>query len=257
MPPLQYKERKLANGLRVISMRDTTTANVSVSVWYEVGSKHDPEGRSGFAHLFEHILSRKTRNMPYNMINRLIEDVGGDRNASTWSDRTNYYEIVPARYLETMLWTHAERMARPVVDPQVFETERNVVKEEFRQRVLAPPYGRLRLLVTDNGFDVSPHRRSTIGSIEQLDAAKLEDARAFHEAYYGPDTATLIVSGNFDPKQLDIWVDKYLGPIPAPRQQAAARHRDRDARRTQPRSATMYAPNVPLPMVGSIWRIPG
>ena len=257
VPPLQFRERRLANGLRVISMRDTSTANVSVSVWYEVGSKHDPEGRSGFAHLFEHILSRKTRNMPYNMINRLVEDVGGDRNASTSSDRTNYYESVPARYLETMLWTHAERMARPVIDPQVFETERNVVKEEFRQGVLTPPYGRLRLLVTDNAFDVSPHRRSTIGNIEQLDAATVDDARAFHEAYYGPDTATLIVSGNFDQKQLDAWVDKYLGPIPARAGKMPLAIGVRDKPRTQPRSATMYAPNVPLPVVGSIWKIPG
>jgi len=257
VPPLQYKERRLANGLRIISMRDTTTANVSVSVWYEVGSKHDPEGRSGFAHLFEHILSRKTRNMPYNMINRLVEDVGGDRNASTASDRTNYYESVPARYLETMLWTHAERMARPVIDPQVFETERNVVKEEYRQGVLTPPYGRLRLLLTDNAWGISPHRRPTIGSIEQLDAARIEDARAFHEAYYGPDTATLIVSGNFDQAQLDNWVDKYLGPIPARAGKMPLAIAVREKRRTQPRTATMYAPNVPLPVVGSVWRIPG
>ena len=178
---------------------------------------------------------------------------------ATASDRTNYYEIVPARYLETMLWTHAERMARPVIDPQVFETERNVVKEEFRQRVLAPPYGRLRLLITDNAWDVSPHRRPTIGSIEQLDAATIEDARAFHEAYYGPDTATLIVSGNFDQKQLDSWVDKYFARDPA-RAPADCRSRSRRARSAahQRRAARpLYAPNVPLPVVGSIWRIPG
>ena len=142
VPPVAFTERTLANGLKVIAIRDTSTPNVTTQVWYDVGSKHDPQGRSGFAHLFEHILSRKTVNMPYNTINQLTEDVGGQRNASTWFDRTNYYEIVPAQYLETMLWTHAERMARPVVDEQVFETERNVVKEEFRQRVLAPPYGR-------------------------------------------------------------------------------------------------------------------
>ena len=256
VPPLKFTERRLKNGLRVIAMRDTTTPNVMASVWYEVGSKHDPEGRSGFAHLFEHILSRKTRNMPYNMINRLVEDVGGDRNASTSYDRTNYYESVPARYLETMIWTHAERMARPVIDPQVFETERNVVKEEFRQGVLAPPYGRLRLLVTENSFGVMPHRRPTIGSIEELDAAKLEDARAFHEAYYGPDTATLIVSGNFDPKQLDAWVDKYLAPIPARANKVSLTIPERDPAPAKARLATMYAPNVPLPVVGSTWQIP-
>jgi zinc protease len=257
VPPLQFKERRLANGLRVISMRDTTTPNVVASVWYEVGSKHDPHGRSGFAHLFEHILSRKTRNMPFNMIVGLVEDVGGIRNASTWYDRTNYFEVVPARYLETMLWTHAERMALPVVDEQVFETERNVVKEELRQRVLAPPYGRLRLLLNENSWDRMPHRRPGIGSLEDLEAATLADARAFHEAYYGPDTATLIVSGNFDEAQLQRWVDKYFGKIPARSKKLTLAVPERDAPRSAPRAVTMYAPNVPLPVVGSTWRIPG
>ena len=258
VPPLQYKTRKLANGLTVIAMRDTTTPNVAVSLWYEVGSKHDPEGRSGFAHLFEHILSRKTVNMPYNMINKLTEDVGGQRNASTWYDRTNYYEIVPARYLETMLWTHAERMARPVVDAQVFETERNVVKEELRQRVLAPPYGRLfNFVIGENSFDTSPNRRPTIGSIAQLEAATLEDARAFHEAYYGPDTATLIVSGNFDEAQFDRWVDQYFAAVPRRAARIPIAIDGKEKPRTSPRSVTAYAPNVPLPVVGTTWRIPG
>ena len=257
VPPMQFKERRLANGLRVISLRDTNTPNVAVSVWYEVGSKHDPAGRSGFAHLFEHILSRKTRNMPFNAIVGLVEDVGGVRNASTWYDRTNYYEIVPSRYLETMLWTHAERMALPVVDEQVFETERNVVKEELRQRVLAPPYGRLRILLNENSWDKMPHRRPGIGTIEDLEAATLEDARAFHEAYYGPDTATLIVSGNFDEAQLQRWVDQYFAKIAPRAKKTPLTITTRDAARTAPRTVTMYAPNVPLPVVGSSWRIPG
>lgn len=257
VPPIAFKERTLANGLQVYALRDTSTPNVAVSLWYEVGSKHDPEGRSGFSHLFEHILSRKTVNMPYNMINRLTEDVGGVRNASNWYDRTNYYEIVPARYLETMLWTHAERMARPVVDAEVFEKERNVVKEELRQRVLAPPYGRLRFLLNENGWDRMPHRRPGIGSIEQLDAATLEDARAFHEAYYGPDTAALIVAGNFDEAQLDRWVDQYFGSIPVRAKKIPLAITEVEPARTAPRAVTMYAPNVPLPLVGSTWKIPG
>jgi zinc protease len=257
VPPLQFKERRLANGLRVISLRDTNTPNVAVSVWYEVGSKHDPAGRAGFAHLFEHILSRKTRNMPFNAIVGLVEDVGGVRNASTWYDRTNYYEIVPARYLETMLWTHAERMALPVIDDQVFETERNVVKEELRQRVLAPPYGRLRFLLNENSWDKMPHRRPGIGSIADLEAVTLADARAFHEAYYGPDTATLIVSGNFNEAQLQRWVDQYFAKIASRPKKTSLTISERDAPRTSPRTVTMYAPNVPLTVVGSTWRIPG
>ncbi|HEY6917364.1 MAG TPA: pitrilysin family protein, partial [Allosphingosinicella sp.] len=258
VPSIQFTQRTLKNGLRVFALRDTTTPNVAVSVWYDVGSKHDPQGRSGFAHLFEHILSRKTVNMPYNMINKLTEDVGGVRNASTWYDRTNYYEIVPARYLETMLWTHAERMARPVVDDQVFETERNVVKEELRQRVLAPPYGRLfNFVISDNSFDSLPSRRPTIGSIADLESAKLDDARAFHEAYYGPDTAALIVSGNFDPAELDKWVDQYFGGIPARANRISLAIKEKEKPRTSPRAVTAYAPNVPLPVVASTWKTPG
>ncbi len=257
VPPIAFTERTLANGLKVIAIRDTTTPNVTVQVWYDVGSKHDPEGKSGFAHLFEHILSRKTRNMPYNMINRLTENVGGSRNASTWFDRTNYYEIVPAQYLETMLWTHAERMARPVIDDEVFNTERNVVKEEFRQRILAPPYGRLRLVMDENSYDTLPNRRSGIGSLEQLDAATLADARAFHEAYYGPDTATLIVAGNFDPARLDTMVDRYFGDIARRKNAIPLAIKATEKPRTAPRMVTAYAPNVPLSLVASSWRIPG
>ena len=257
VPPIAFTERKLANGLKVIAIRDTTTPNVMVSMWYEVGSKHDPEGRSGFAHLFEHILSRKTVNMPYNAINKMVDDIGGTRNASTWYDRTNYYEIVPAEYLERMLWTHAERMARPVVDKEVFETERNVVKEELRQRVLAPPYGRLfAFALGENVYNVLPHRRPTIGSIADLDSATLEDARAFHQAYYGPDTATLIVAGNFDPAQLNGLVDKYFAQVKRRSSQVPLAITVKD-RPINTRQVQASAPNVPLPAVMSAYQIPG
>ncbi|HEY1124322.1 MAG TPA: pitrilysin family protein [Sphingobium sp.] len=256
-PPIQFTEWKLANGLTIIAIPDKKTSTVMTSVWYDVGSKNDPEGRSGFAHLFEHILSRKTQNMPYNMINRLTEDVGGQRNASTGGDRTNYYEIVPAEYLETMLWTHAERMARPVVDDEVFERERSIVKEELRQRVLAPPYGIMqRYLLAENAYDVLPHRRSGIGSIEQLDSATLQDARGFHQAFYGPDTATLIVAGNFDPARLKSLVDKYFAAIPRRARPVSTDITTREKPRTTPRTVNGTGPNVPLPAVGAIYQLP-
>ncbi len=258
VPPINYTERSLPNGLKVIAIRDTSTPDVTVSMWYEVGSKHDPEGRSGFAHLFEHILSRKTVNMPYNAINKMVDDIGGTRNASTWYDRTNYYETVPAEYLERMLWTHAERMARPVVDKEVFETERNVVKEELRQRVLAPPYGRLfSFALGENVYNVLPHRRPTIGSIADLDSATLEDARAFHQAYYGPDTATLIVSGNFDPAELNALVDRYFASIPRRSNALPLVIKGKDKPLTGSRRVTASGPNVPLPVVGAAWQVPG
>lgn len=256
-PRIEYTRWVLDNGLTVIALPDSSTANVTTSLWYEVGSKHDPAGRAGFAHLFEHILSRKTVNMPYNMINRLTEDVGGVRNASTWFDRTNYYETVPAEYLETMLWTHRERMANPVVDAEVFEKERSVVKEELRQRVLAPPYGRLQaFVIPENAFDVLPLRRPAIGSIADLDSATLEDARAFHQAFYGPDTATLIVAGNFDLANLRTLVDRYFADIPRRSNPVSLEIAGEEPVRTVPRTVKATAPGVPLPVVGGIWKAP-
>lgn len=254
-PPLQYRHRTLGNGLNVYSMPDPTAGTVTVQVWYDVGGKDDPQGRSGFAHLFEHILSRKTVNIPYGGISTMVENAGGSRNASTGQDFTNYYETVPPQYLETMLWTHAERMARPVVDQAVFDAERDIVKEELRQRVYAPPYGRLGVFVIgDNAYDEHIYRRQVIGSIEELNSATLPDALAFHEAYYRPATATLIVSGNFDPAQLDRWVDQYFGVVPAVDRPLPRFERPAFAKRTTPRSVVAYAPNVPLPAIAAIYQ---
>ncbi|MBX9459887.1 MAG: insulinase family protein [Brevundimonas sp.] len=254
VPPLEYTHRELANGLDVYAMPDPTAGTVTVTLWYDVGGKDDPEGRSGFAHLFEHILSRKTVNLPYGQISTMVENAGGSRNASTGQDFTNYYETVPPQYLETMLWTHAERMARPVVDQAVFDAERSIVKEELRQRVLAPPYGRFqRFVIGDNSYDESIYRRSVIGSIEELDSAQIEDARAFHEAYYRPATATMIVSGNFDPAELDRLVDQYFADIRNPDRPVPVFERPVETPRTAPRMVDAYAPNVPLPAVGVIY----
>ena len=257
VPALQYTTRTLANGLKVYALRDTRTANVTVQMWYDVGSKDDPAGRSGFAHLFEHILSRVTRNIAPGQLSRLVEEeAGGTRNASTSPDTTRYYETVPANQLEAMLWAHAERMGRSVLDQSVFEAERNIVKEEMRQRVLAEPYGRLqRYHVMQNGFMSHPYRRSGIGTVADLDSATLEDARAFHENFYRPDNAVLVVSGNFDPQQLDRWVDEHLGSIPRP-SRPILRHAAREGERTQPVSVTAYGPNVPLPAVVLSWQRP-
>lgn len=257
VPAIEYTMWTLDNGLRVIAIEDDTTSTVTTSVWYDIGSKLDPEGRSGFAHLFEHILSRKTENMPYNMIYGLTADIGGTRNASNWIDRTNYYEQVPAAYLETMLWTHRERMAKVVVDEEVFESERGVVKEELRQRVLAPPYGRLqRFVLPENAYDVLPHRRPGIGSIADLDSATLDDARAFYEAYYGPDTATLIVAGNFEMERLRNLVDAYFADIPPRANPVDLSIEAREPEISGPRTVNATAPNVPLPVVGGVWKAP-
>lgn len=257
VPPLQYRHRTLANGLEVYSLRDPRTANVTVQMWYNVGSKDDPAGRSGFAHLFEHILSRVTRNIPPGGLSRLVEEeAGGTRNASTGPDTTNYYETVPANQLEAMLWAHAERMGRSVLDQSVFEAERAIVQEEMRQRVLSQPYGRLqRYYVFDTAFAVHPYKRSGIGTTADLEAATLEEARAFHENFYRPDNAVLIVSGNFDDAQLDRWVDQHLGALPRPNRPILRHHAD-EPRRTAARTLTAYGPNVPLPAIVQHWQRP-
>jgi zinc protease len=247
--PLQYTTRTLPNGLRVYAMPDPNTANVSVQVWYDVGSVDDPAGRSGFAHLFEHIMFKSTRNMPSETMDRLTEDVGGFNNASTYDDFTNYYQVVPANHLRRILWAEAERMSSLVVDPAVFDSERDVVKEELRQRILASPYGRLfGFYLAQANFSVHPYGRPGIGSIEDLDAATVDDVRAFHAAWYRPDNAVLVVAGNFDEAQLNTWVNEYFGDIARPNR-PIVRDYPTEPVRTAPREYTTYAPNVPLPAV--------
>jgi zinc protease len=214
MPRLNFRERTLANGLRVLSAQDPSSSTVAIQVWYHVGSKDDPNSRSGFAHLFEHIMFKSTKNMKSEMMDRLTEDVGGENNAFTADDETVYYEVVPSNYLETLLWAEADRLSGLNVDDANFKSERDVVKEEYRQSVLAPPYGRFEYLLQQKSFLQHPYKRPTIGSIEDLDAASLADVQAFHATYYRPDNATLVVVGDFDQQQLDGWVDKYLGVIP-------------------------------------------
>lgn len=247
--PLNYTSRTLPNGLQVYAIRDPNSANVSVQVWYDVGSRDDPRGRSGFAHLFEHLMFKATRNLAPEQFDRLTEDVGGFNNASTNDDYTNYYEVVPANHLQRLLWAEAERMGSLVVEPDFFNSERDVVKEELRSRVLAAPYGRLfYLYLPQISYDVSPYARPGIGSIEDLDAATIDDVRAFHSVYYRPDNAVLVVAGNFDPAQLDRWVDQYFSPIARP-STPIPRVTAQEPERTAPRHYTVYEPNTPLPAV--------
>lgn len=248
VPPIPYKERTLANGMKVVSVRDATTPNVTVQVWYDVGSKDDPQGRSGFAHLFEHLLFKATRNLPAESIDRLTEDVGGFNNAFTADDVTAYYEVIPAHHLERLLWAEAERMGSLVIDRPTFLSERDVVKEEYRQSYLANPYGRLSLLLDQESFSVHPYKRSTIGNLEELDAATVEDVLAFHATYYRPDNAVLIVVGNFDEAELNRWVDKYFAPLKRP-QRPIPRVNVKEPVRTAARVVDGYGANVPLPAV--------
>src|SRR5438309_5764636 len=170
MPQLKFRERTLPNGLRVLSVVDKSSPTVAINVWYHVGSKDDPDQRSGFAHLFEHIMFKSTKNMKSEMMDRLTEDVGGNNNAFTEDDVTVYWEVVPSNYLETLLWAEAERLSGLTVDEENFHSERDVVKEEYNQSILAPPYGKFSYVMQQKSFTVHPYKRPTIGSKEDLDA---------------------------------------------------------------------------------------
>jgi len=255
VPRLEYRERTLSNGLRVLSAVDKSSPTVAIQVWYKVGSKDDPEGRSGFAHLFEHIMFKSTKNMKSEMMDRLTEDVGGMNNAFTADDVTVYYEVVPSNYLETLLWAEADRLSTLTIDDANYQSERDVVKEEFRERVLAPPYGKLFYLLEQKSFSKHPYRRPGIGSIEDLDAASTEDVRAFHSTFYRPDNATLVVVGDFEPKQFDTWVDKYFAGIPKPNK-PLPRVNVKEPERTGEMRVVEFGQNVPLPAVAFTFLAP-
>jgi zinc protease len=254
-PPINYRHRTLPNGLEVYSIEDHATPTVAINVWYRVGSKNDPEGRSGFAHLFEHIMFKATAHMKSEMMDRLTEDVGGMNNAYTHPDRTVYYEVIPSNYLQTLLWAEGDRMGALTVDDANFKSERDVVKEEYRFRVLAPSYGRFNNALSKDSYAVHPYKRPGIGSIENLDASTLADVQAFHSTYYRPDNAVLIVAGDLDPKQFDAWVDRYLGTVPKP-STAIPRVTLKEPTRTEEKHFDEHGANVPLPAVGLTWLIP-
>jgi zinc protease len=255
VPPLQYTERTLPNGLRLFAMPDKSATSVSIQVWYNVGGRDDPKGRSGFAHLFEHLMFKSTRNMLPEQMFKMVEDVGGDLNASTDDDFTEYHESAPANHLERLIWAEAERMGSLVIDQATFATERDVVKEELR-RDAAQPYDSLfRLELPMASYGTASYARSPIGTVADLDAATVEDVRAFHALYYRPDNAVMVVAGNFETADLDRYVAKYLAPIAKPAW-AISRTAAPEPERMAAKRYTLHAPNVPLPAVMMSWQLP-
>lgn len=252
---LPITERRLANGLHVVALPMPQAASVAVQVWYRVGAKDDPPGRSGFAHLFEHMMFKSTRRMRAEMFDRLTEDVGGQNNAFTSEDVTAYQSEVPANHLQRLLWAEAERMSNLNVDQLNFDSERKVVQEEYRQGVLANPYGRLWHALPTLHYTRHPYRRPTIGSIEDLARARLDDVRRFHDTYYRPDNAVLLVCGGFDMAELQAGVDRTFGSLPAPRG-SVPRVNVQEPRRTADRRVTLRAPGVPLPALALLWKGP-
>src|SRR5438105_4696801 len=213
IPPLEFKHTTLPNGLEVYSVEEHSTPTVAVQVWYHVGSKDDPTGRSGFAHLFEHMMFKGNEHMSADTFDDLTENIGGENNAYTADDVTVYHETVPSNYLNPILWAEAERMSALALNEANFTSERDVVKEEYRQRIRANPYGEFYQDIEKKSFAVHPYKRPGIGNIEELDASKLPEVKAFHSTIYRHDNATLVVVGDFNAAQLEGWANKYVGAV--------------------------------------------
>jgi zinc protease len=246
-PKLDYRITTLPNGLTVVLLEDHSTPIAHVQIWYHVGSKDERAGRTGFAHLFEHMMFKGSKNVEPEAHTSYISSVGGQSNAYTLEDVTVYWETAPAQYLPLMLWLEADRMATLRVDEDTFQRERLVVKEERRMKVENQPYGRLSELIYNQAFTVHPYKHPIIGSMEDLEAASIEDVRAFFRTYYVPTNATLTIVGDFDPHQATRMVEQYFGRIPRPKD-AVPRDIPVEPPMTKEKRVTLEQP-WPLPAV--------
>jgi zinc protease len=244
---LAYTTTKLENGLWVVLHEDHSTPIVHVNVTYHVGSKNERPGRTGFAHLFEHLMFQGSKNVAQDQHQSFIASVGGESNASTNEDATNYWETVPAHYLPLALWLEADRMGSLKVEESAFARERSVVKEERRQRIESPPYGRLAEIVYDATFTRHPYKHQVIGSMADLEAARIEDVRDFYETYYVPENAVLVVAGDFDAKEAMALIQQYFGRVPKAKK-PVPRDIPVEPPQTTERRLTVYE-DVPLPAV--------
>ena len=213
-PKLDYTMATLPNGLKVVLLEDHSTPIVHAELWYHVGSKNERPGRTGFAHLFEHMMFKGSKNVEPEGHPSWISSVGGQSNAFTNEDATVFWQTFPSQYLPLVMWLEADRMATLRIDEEVFKTERQVVKEERRMRVENQPYGRLNEIIYDHAFTVHPYKHPTIGSMEDLEAASVEDVRDFFQTYYVPENATLVLVGDFETKEAMALVTQYLGRVP-------------------------------------------
>ena len=217
IPRIQFEKYKLPNGLEVILHEDHSTPIVAVDTWYHVGSGDEQLGRTGFAHLFEHIMFMGSEHVPVGTFDQLLEAAGGDNNGSTTEDRTNYYETVPSNALPLALWLDSDRMGflLPTMDLAKVNLQRDVVKNERRQRVDNVPYGRADETILAAMYPKShPYSWPVIGSMADLSAASLTDVQNFFKKYYAPNNATLTIAGDFDPATVKKLVAQYFGSIP-------------------------------------------
>src|SRR5664280_686472 len=218
VPTVRYTDERLPNGLRLVISEDHLVPVVAVSIWYDVGSKHEQPGKNGFAHLFEHVMFHGSRHVAKAEHIALVQAAGGSMNGTTWLDRTNYFETMPSHQLELALWLEADRMGTllDALNQENLDNQRSVVKNEKRSSYDNRPYGAWFHKLQEHLFPADhPYHHPTIGSMEDLDAASLEDVAGFFRTYYAPNNAVLSVVGDVDPAQVRAWVQRYYGEIPA------------------------------------------
>jgi zinc protease len=216
-PRIQFEKYQLPNGLEVILHQDHSTPIIAVDTWYHVGSGDEQVGRTGFAHLFEHIMFMGSQHVPVGTFDQLLESAGANNNGSTTEDRTNYYEVLPSNALALALWLDADRMGflLPTMDLAKVDLQRDVVKNERRQRVDNVPYGRADEIILAALYPKThPYSWPVIGSMSDLSAASLTDVQNFFKTYYAPNNATLTIAGDFDPATVKQLVAQYFGSIP-------------------------------------------
>lgn len=249
-----FEEYNLANGLRVILHQDNSAPVVVTSVMYHVGAKNETPGRSGFAHFFEHLLFEGTENIARGSWFEIVSANGGTNNANTSDDRTYYYEIFPSNNVELGLWMESERMLHPIINQIGVDTQNEVVKEEKRLRVDNQPYGQILKAIKENLFKKHPYRWTTIGEMEDLDAATLDEFLEFFKKFYGPNNATLVVAGDIDKPKVKKMIQDYFGSIP--RGPEVVQPNIKEDPITSEIKATWYDPNIQVPMLLHAYRTP-
>lgn len=249
-----FEEYDLDNGLHVILHHDASAPVVITSVMYHVGAKDENPDRTGFAHFFEHLLFEGTKNIKRGEWFKIVTSNGGTNNANTTDDRTYYYEIFPSNNLELGLWMESERLMHPIINQIGVDTQNEVVKEEKRTSYDNRPYGNILKAVKENMFKNHPYRWTTIGSMEHIDAATLEEFQAFNKKFYLPNNAVLVVAGDFEKKQAKEWIQKYFGPIP--RGEVIPKKTYLEEPITQTIKATYEDPNIQIPMLVTSYRTP-
>lgn len=253
-PAIKIRQEALANGLKVVLVEDRSRPLINLQVWYHVGSKDERTGRTGFAHLFEHLMFLGSKNVEPEQHMRYVRQAGGQVNAYTSFDQTVYWETFPSNYLERMLWLEADRMATLDVSEEHFTKEREVVKEERRMRYENQPYGLVMEAVLAETYKVYPYKHMPIGSVEDLEKASLQDVRDFHSTFYVPNNATLILVGDLDSDEALKLVQKHFSTVP--RRKEIPRVTVKEPAPTAPRFSEVKQANIPLPAVTLSWILP-